>query len=441
MSNRRKGIMMSRLFSRRRAAVGAAALGLLVGLGGCDSLLEVTNFEAIDERDLDDPLLVPEMVNAAVSEFQRDYSYLAWVGAIFTDEALNGHNFSQYRDLDLRIVEDDNTRLNAIYGIAQKARATGVEMAARIRKVVDNPSSSLPLATALTYAGYGHVILAEYFCYAPMNDQSPAIRSEAIMALGVEKFAEAIPIAQAAGGGAEAQRILNLARVGAARASLGQGKMADAISYASAVPADFVAWVRHANSPTYLRNHFFGATSGTNRTVGLDPAFLGLNDPRVRHDPSWVTGHNQSTQLYTPYRSASFAGWTKDGPDMVIDEVTDLRLASGLEARYIIAEAGGMSNEALRAFINERRAVGNQGEFAGADLMAELRDQRRRDFFMDGHRLGDLRRYLSQHGVDQFPSGPHPNDAQWGWGLYSTATCLVPHRNESVSNPHYVPLD
>jgi hypothetical protein len=95
----------------------------------------------------------------------------------------------------------------------------------------------------------------------------------------------------------------------------------------------------------------------------------------------------------------------------------------------------------LEAFINERRAVGNQGVFEGTDMAAELRDQRRRDFFLDGHRLGDLRRYIALYGVDYFPSGEHPNNAEWGWGSYGTDTCLIPHRNEGVSNPYYKPLD
>lgn len=431
---------MSRKFSRGRAAIGAAVLGAMVGLSACDSLLNVTNFEAIDEGDLNEPTLVPEMVNTAINEFQREFSYLAWVGSVFTDEALNGHNFTQYRDLDLRIVEDDNTRLNAIYQHAQRARAGGIEMATRIEQVVDNPASSVALATALAYAGYGHILLGEYFCYAPMDDQSPAIRSDAIFALGVDRLSRAVTIAQAAGGSAEAERILNLARVGAARASLNQGNMTDAINFADAVPADFEVWVQHLNSPTERRNYFFTATSGTNRNIGVDAPFLHLNDPRIRHAAESVRGHNQSTDLYTPFRSSSFGGWTPDGESIEIDEVTPIRLASGLEARYIVAEAGGLSDGELLAFINERRAVGEQGAFTGTDLQAELREQRARDFFMDGHRMGDLRRYFRLYGIDMFPSGEHPNNVEFGWGEYSDATCLVPHRNEGVSNPHYTPL-
>lgn len=429
---------MESSFTRRRAGVAALLLGAVVALGGCDSLLEVNNPGAIDERDITDPLFIPEMVNAAINEFQEDFGFMVYAGAMLTDEALNGHNFTQWEDIDLRVVEDDNSQLLAIYQTAQTARGTGDDMVSRLRDVVEDPATSLPLATALTYAGYSHVMVAEYFCFAPMNDESPAVRSDAIHALAVERFQEAINITQGMSG-AEAQRILNMARVGAARASLQSGDNAAAVAFATAVPADFVAWIHHAATPTNLRNYMVGETSGTNATLGLDGSFVGLNDNRVRHEADWRTGHNQKTRLYIPFQPSSYSGWVPDA-DVPFEYDTDIRLASGLEARYIIAEAGGMSNAEVEAFINERRTVGGQGAFTGTDLQAELREQRRRDFFLDGHRLGDLRRYRTRYAVDQFPSGPHPNDAEWGWGSYGTATCFIPHRNEGVSNPNYVPL-
>ena len=210
--------------------------------------------------------------------------------------------------------------------------------------------------------------------------------------------------------------------------------------------------MRHLATPTTHRNYLWSATTGTNHTHGVDVAFRDLNDTRVRHLAEGRTGHNQSTVLYTPVQSPAFADWNPDVPmdaddeelmeELGIEEGTDMVLASYLEAPYILAEAGGMTNAELRDFINERRAVGGQGAFTGPDseLQAELRDQRRRDFFLSGHRLGDLRRYLELYGVDEFPSGPHPNDEEFGWGNYRSATCFIPHRNEEISNPNYKPL-
>jgi hypothetical protein len=437
---------METIFKRRAPVVAVA--GLVLALGACDDLLRVSNPGVIDDDDVNDTFFVPQMVNAAVHTIQTNFSFLAYAGAIFTDEALNGHNFVGWQDIDLRIMEDHTGQVLEVYQAAQAGRAVGDDMITRLRPLVENPATHLGLATALAYNGYAYAILGEYYCSTPVAPSGPAVGSDEILAMAVQRFDEAIRIAQT-GTGAEAQRILNLARVGAARASLQQGKVAEAIAYATPVPEDFVVWVRHAGSPTSLRNYFWGSTTGTNRTIGVDPAFRGLNDARVRHTPNSRTGHNQKTRLFTPARSPAFAGWHSDTPmnateavlisQLGIQQDTDMRLASGLEARYIIAEAGGMSDPALRDFIDSRRAVGKQTPFTGTDLRAELRDQRRRDFFLGGHRVGDLRRYQKLYNVDDWPKGPHPNDAEWGWGQYGTATCFIPHRNEATSNPNYRP--
>ena len=59
---------------------------------------------------------------------------------------------------------------------------------------------------------------------------------------------------------------------------------------------------------------------------------------------------------------------------------------------------------------------------SGTALLDELREQRRRDFFLDGHRLGDMRRYLKYDKIDNFPRGAYPgsisNEA------YNDATCF-----------------
>jgi hypothetical protein len=98
-----------------------------------------------------------------------------------------------------------------------------------------------------------------------------------------------------------------------------------------------------------------------------------------------------------------------------------------------------MNDVELLAFLNERRAVGNQGIFAGigADaLQAELRDQRRRDFFLDGHRLGDLRRYKKHYGIDEFDV-PGTSHVVAKWGNYGLAECFVPSSRERTGNPAY----
>jgi hypothetical protein len=63
--------------------------------------------------------------------------------------------------------------------------------------------------------------------------------------------------------------------------------------------------------------------------------------------------------------------------------------------------------------------------------MTNLIDQRRRDFFLDGHRQGDLRRYLKRYNIDMWQRGP----------MYGTTTsfadshCMAITLAEIINNP------
>jgi hypothetical protein len=431
---------------RYRSLVPAVLVA--AGLGGCDNvsrLLEVENPGVIGEPALGDVNLLPAMVNSAVGQFQTMFDDLVFAGAILSDEGVNGHNFSQWRDFDLRIMDRTNSILGSeIYGPVQRARGSADEFSGRIREILGNAAGSdLGLARVLAYGGYSHVILGEYFCEAPVNPAEAALSSEQILARAVQNFDEAIAIATAwrasapAAQHSRADSIINLARVGAARANLWMGNEQQAISYASQVPAEFEMWVAYASSTANPNNRLQAATNGASRYLGVGVAFRDLNDPRVRHTASPAKGHNGLTDLWDPYQGPSHSEWDPETP-IRFENGTNIRLASGLEARYIVAEAQGLTVENL-AFVNSRRAVGGQSllvTVSEAEYMAALRDQRRRDFFLDGHRLGDLRRYITQYGVNEFPSGPHPNA---DWGNYDSATCFVPHNNEVIGNPNYRP--
>jgi hypothetical protein len=69
---------------------------------------------------------------------------------------------------------------------------------------------------------------------------------------------------------------------------------------------------------------------------------------------------------------------------------------------------------------------------SGDELMAELREQRARDFFFTGQRLGDLRRY-AETGIDLFPTGAYPTGA----GTYGDLKCFLVPRSEKTGNPNY----
>jgi hypothetical protein len=76
-----------------RRAVAVAALDMAIPLGACNELLSVENPGAIQEGQLNDPVLGKTIVQSVVSNFQRMYGYLAYYSAVITDEAVTGHNY------------------------------------------------------------------------------------------------------------------------------------------------------------------------------------------------------------------------------------------------------------------------------------------------------------------------------------------------------------
>jgi hypothetical protein len=423
-----------------RAAAVVVGIGLLTALAACNELLRVENPGAIRDDQLNDPALVKALVNGVVSDFQRMYDELAYYSAVLTDEAVTGHNFETIKEIDLRIARPDNGTVNGdIYTPLQRARFSGDSFSGRLRVILgDSASRSLGLARTLAYGGYATMLLGEFMCEAPVDPTAAPLSWDELMQRAIDRFDESIAVAQAAqaagASAATADSLINLARIGAARASLNLGQMAEAIAYAQTVPAGFAFWVPYSTEKSYLENTFYGATTGNNRNLGVDSAFRNLNDTRVKHTPTARTGHNGLTLLWTPYEPPSFGEWSPTA-NVPFARTTPIRFASGLEARYIVAEAQGPT-QATVDLINERRKVGNPSASditLADDVMAELRDQRRRDFFLDGHRLGDLRRYKKLYGIDQFPSGPHPNVE---WGNYGTNECFLLPIQETIGNPN-----
>lgn len=66
--------------------------------------------------------------------------------------------------------------------------------------------------------------------------------------------------------------------------------------------------------------------------------------------------------------------------------------------------------------------------------MAELRDQRRRDFFLDGHRIGDMRRYLKLYDIDLFSTGSYPGTTSGE--VYGDRKCWLIPQSEITGNPN-----
>lgn len=447
--------MITRFSSR---AVRATALGLLaVGLGACssfDNLLEVQNPEELNEELLQDEALVEVLVNSVTGDFEEAFDDpFIWRGSMFTDETLTGINWEQTARLSQRIVEFDEGDADFMFSEISEALSQGDSISSRFSTLLASPSNDARLATTLIYAGYSYILMADAMCEATVNVGSEILQPLELYAVAVERFNQGMSVAQAANDAG----LVNLARVGLTRAHLNLGNYGQVGSIADQVSADFRQYAQYSDADPSVYNTLEDRTTGTNHSLGVHPQFVAggpdtfddpgdktalLTDPRVQHRSKWRLGHNQLTKLYTPFASLMMSDYNGEtlaagGQPADIGRGTDIAFASKLEARHnkyeAMAEQGG-NDAAVLAFVNERRAYGNMGPVAlsGDALKMELRDQRGRDLFLAGYRLGDLRRWL-RGGDNMFPQGQHPNDQ---WGNYGDATCYPLPLEEYEGNPN-----
>lgn len=412
---------------------------LFAGAVACDGILTVDNPGSIDESDLADPNLEQTIINGVIGEFQYTHTYASqWTGVV-ADELLLHHTYAPTVPMVLRTFDENNVYVNNIYSFWQRSRASADDAVGRLTELHgDDANSSLNMLKALAYGGYSYIMLAETFCESPI-DVSEAYSSAQLFEFALERFEDAFSVADAAEAAgepaAEVNAYRNLAYLGAARASLNLNNMADAENFASQVEADFEMWIHHSENSARQYNPFYDPTTGeNNRYLTPGEPFQNLDDPRVTHTDEQVPSLVEGTLMYIPYQPYSFSGWSAENNQQEFSRSADVRFASELEARYIIAEAQGASGYTVD-LINERRNFAGQDSFVSTEdneIMEELFEQRARDFYLTGKRLGDIRRYLDLYGIDYFPSGTDPfHDAQYG-----TAVCLPIPQSEINDNPN-----
>lgn len=423
----------------RRRRLTAAAVALLAGVAsaGCDSLLDATNPAFISEDQLTDPALQQLVVNGVIGEFQYAYGYYALYSSAMTDETYIDHTQVDIRELTLRNIQESNTVNAAIYSNLHRARQSAEDGIERLKVMLGdaNAGRSLNVATLMAYGGYAYTLIAEGFCESTVNLSAP-LSSDEMFQRGIAMFDQAIATAQASGSSAAATDIVNMARVGAARAALKLGDGAKARGYATQVPAGYEKWSWYSANSVRENNIMNVPAGNTGSWMGMGPAFQALADPRApRTSRTDIRGLNANV-IYPPQRALNYSGWTGSAAALqnTINTDTDIKFATGLEARYVLAEVDGAVPATL-AFVNERRAAAGLApvSLTGDALMAELRTQRAIDLYLTGQRLGDLRRYKAKLNIDLFPTGKFPvtNDQ------YSTATCFVIPLAEKNANPNF----
>jgi hypothetical protein len=463
-----------------RATVVALLFTGSVSAIACKDFLTADNPGIVQVDRLDDTSMVELMANSAIGSFQDVFPWMSYYSAVFTDELRNHGVFFEEGLFDQRRVQQDNGTWSFFhYTPLQRARWLADSMAGRIRTVYaagDSALRDVRLARTYAFAGYGLLVIAEMLCEAPLAAHGVAYsrpyNTNELFTFAQQRFDSAIKIATASRAAnaavtsgptatlaaryvLAADSIRNLAYVGMARAALGKGDNPAAIAAANLVTSmggatGFEYRLYYSSTTALGISNFYqdrvsGGAGVTTGSISGTP-FISLDDPRVPHP---LTATNtplaeavQGTGAFVvPNSPPSFSSFnnTRTGADFTYG--ASIRLASLLEAQYILAEAGGaggtnFGGQTNIAFVESRRTAFPSTTAAtptdATNYMDNLIDQRRRDFYLDGHRMGDLRRYLKFYSRDFWPTGPMYGSATLSFG---TQMCFPLNVAEITNNP------
>jgi hypothetical protein len=279
------------------------------------------------------------------------------------------------------------------------------------------------ITTAAAFAGYSMVLMAEDFCTGAI-DNGAELTTEQMLDTAIARFTVAITTAQAI----NEVNLLNLARVGRARARLGRGDLAGAAADAALVPVGFVYNASSDVNAERRNNRVFQQNNqALSVTVGADYRNLtvgGQADPRVQVVNRNQTAADQVNRLFT---QTKYTGLSAAIP-----------IATGIEAQLILAEAQALgptpNAAAATATLNALRARAGVNLPAltaaeQANLRATIFEERRRELFLQGNRHFDIRR-------GNLAQSPAAGTAYPKGGSYGTQRCWPLPDVERAANPN-----
>jgi hypothetical protein len=377
------------------------------------------------------------LTNGVIADFECAFSRYVVGSGLFVDELSAAIAATANFDYDRRTlptgaeygtVTCGNNQRPPIYTTLSTARASGDTVAAKLRGWTDaevpaGVSRVKLIGQAAAYTGYSIVLLGESMCSAAINI-GPELSPAQLFAEAKIRFDSAVVAATAANDPAT----LNFALLGRARTLLDLGDAAGAATDAAKIPSTFVLNMS-TDGVNVRRENFSFLSINQNSFATVESNFRGVTingapDPRVAVTNTGRTGTAAGAQIWTPDKYSALT--------------SAMPIARYAEAQLIVAEAKVAANDLTGAVaaINVVRAsrtgvpaYDGTGQTA-AQIKAQIIEDRRRELFLEGHRLGDLRRY----GITFTPVAGTAYSA--GGGLYGTQTCFPLPDVERVNNPN-----
>ncbi len=419
-----------------------ASIGVALIAGGISACTDLTALEQVNPGQVSAATLyVPSnaqlLVNGAISDFECAYTRYVVGSGLLIDELSNAIGSTANFDFDARRLTTNATYGTGVCGSNQQppiyttlstARGSADTVLAYLRTWTD---ASMPAGVnrtrlagqAAAYAGYSLVLLGEGMCTAAVN-LSAELTPTQLFGEAKIRFDSAVTAATTVNDVAT----LNLALLGRARTLLNLKQAAAAGTDAARVPTTFVANTGTDNVSVRRQNFAF-LSINQNQWSTVEAAFRGVTiggspDPRVAVTNTGRTGTAQGSQVWTP--------------DKYPFLTTPMPIARSAEAQLIVAEAKQAAGDLTGAAqaINAVRAtrtgvpVYDVTGQTSDQVLATIIEDRRRELFLEGHRLGDIRRYV-------LPLTPSAGTAYpGGGGAYGTQSCFPLPDVERVNNPN-----
>ena len=429
----------------RRGLVAAIGVAMVSGAGACSDIfsLEQENPGQLSTSTLFVPGNAQLLTNGAVSDFECAFSRYVVASGLLMDELIAAIASSNNFDYERRTLPTNapygtascasSAQSPAVYTALSVARATADTALARMEGWTDAevPGRQRLIARLAAYAGYSLILLGEGMCSAAIN-LGTEITSDSVFAEAVLRFDKAIATATPINN----DTLLYFSRLGRARALQRRGQIAAAGTEAALVPATFAngtpfVITTSPDSVNPRRQNFVWVHTGQNSYSSVDSGFRNVLLPNGQPDPRVATT-NTGRNGTAP---GGVVVWTANKHNAFR---APMPIAKYAEAQLIVAEArvaAGDLGGAQTAINNARNTRPGMPQYdatgqTAAQVRTQIIEERRRELFLEGHRLGDVRHF-------NLPLNPATNTPYTtGGGVYGDQRCFALPDVERINNPN-----
>lgn len=420
---------------RRSAAFATVALfSVTLSLTGCspEQVLQVETPDIIEPGNVQSAagaqgVRVGALARLAAATSGSESLFL--LGGLFADEWNNGDSFIARQEVDQRVVTVQNNFLTDANRVLHRTRIAA-EQAVELLTEFDPDAARWQVAEMHFLQAYTVNLMAEHYCdglvFSTLVDGVEQYGQPMTTTAAFERALKHAEdgLALITGTTANDLRVLNALRITRGRILLNLNRVPEAAAAVAAVPTTYQYTIFHSQSLTnatwvFNNNARRYSVSNNEGTNGLNFATAG--DPRL---PVCLGGsaacraiavtRSDRDDLTQPFYVQML--WpARDSPMAII---------VGQEARMIEAEAqlrAGNAVQALATLNAARTSVAGLAPLLDAGSEAARVNQlfRERAFwlFNRGHRVGDLRRLIRQHGRAAntvFPTGAWHKGGNYG---------------------------